>query len=85
MNTEKIEIIKKWISFRFYSKSQSGKTNIWHVGNLDGHFLGKIKWNPGWRKYEFLPTIDVQTGYEETCLRDIADFIQEKTKEHKGK
>lgn len=77
--------IKGYLEFHFKEKSKSGKTNIWLVSNLDGYLLGFVKWHPPWRCYSFQPDEKVGTLYEHKCLRDIADFIEEKTKEHKEK
>lgn len=40
--------------------------------------LGVIKWFGRWRKYVFEPY--AETVYEETCLREISQFIEEETK-----
>jgi len=64
----------KWIEIIDYGVSKSGKTKIFRVMTKDGTPLGEIKWNCGWRKYWFLPLTD--TGYEEDCLIDIADFLK---------
>lgn len=56
------------------------KTNIYEVlekGNIRS-ILGQIKWFGRWRKYVFEPT--EKTVYEETCLREIALFIQQETR-----
>jgi hypothetical protein len=71
------------IFFYFQERSKSGKTSIWHVYSKDGQLvLGHIKWFGRWRKYAFYPA--VQTIYEEVCLNEIAEFIKNKTREHRG-
>lgn len=51
----------------------------WYVVNkYDDIQLGSIEWTDIWDKYAFFPKPD--TMYEEDCLRDISDFIEEKTK-----
>ncbi len=42
--------------------------------------IGTISWFGRWRKYCFNPAPD--TVFEQVCLRDIADFIETKTREH---
>jgi hypothetical protein len=61
------------------------KTNLYGVWNNDepDHPLGSILWNSGWRKYVFRPLAG--TVYEETCLREISQFIEEETKAQKSK
>jgi hypothetical protein len=71
----------KWVQFTDERPSPSGKTKGWHVRTTGGVLLGYIFWRAPWRKYVFAPAAD--TIYEEDCLRDIADFIDTKTTEHK--
>ena len=52
-------------------------TNIYDVLTKDNVKLGEIRWFSRWRKYCFFPWTD--TIYEETCLRDISQFIEEET------
>ena len=60
-----------------------GKTRVFRITPKGNNFpLAEVRWYPGWRKYT------VQTGtsiFEEDCLRDMADFIEGKTREHKGR
>jgi len=70
-------------------------TNVWDgkthktklfVVNTKGAYpirLGIIRWWPAWRKYAFWP--GTNTLFEEVCLREIADFCEQTTKEHKQK
>lgn len=44
--------------------------------------LGVVSWNGGWWRYAFTP--DARTYYEATCLREIADFLADLTKEWKA-
>jgi len=73
----------KWIKIMEIGTSKTGKTKIFEVVTNEEkmQILGYIKWDGPWRKYTFQPTPD--TKFEETCMRDIADFIQEQTKQHK--
>lgn len=62
--------------------SDSGKTKVWTVQTKDGaHTLGRIAWFGRWRKYAFDPMGG--TVFEETCLREIAQFIINATLVHK--
>ena len=72
--------VSKWI--KFIEVDEKPKTKVWSVQTIESELeIGIIKWRPSWRKYCFFP--DNETVFEEDCLRDIADFIIEKTKEHK--
>jgi hypothetical protein len=62
------------------------KTNIYEVLEKGGGLtarLGEIRWFGRWRKYAFYPAD--ATIYEETCMRDIAQFIEEETKARRAK
>jgi hypothetical protein len=59
-------------------------TKRWEVFALkDGVQLGIIQWLSGWRRYVFQPSYP--TAFEETCMREIADFIERETQEQKGR
>ena len=61
--------------------SDTGKTFIWSVMDRDECYaLGTIKWYGHWRGYAFFPEPHEETLYEQTCLREIADFIERETK-----
>jgi hypothetical protein len=83
--------VSKYIEFVYEGPSKSGKTKVWNVdttGEKDGgpvwiaHTIGTIKWFAPWRKYCFFP--EGATTFEWTCLRDIADFCQKRTLQHRG-
>ena len=58
-------------------------TKVWAVVAKDGGApLGKVKWFGRWRKYSFFAEPD--TIFEEHCLRDIANFCQNQTVEHRA-
>jgi len=75
-----------WIRFLAVGASPSGKTLVWHVNTADskkiGIHLGHIGWFYRWRKYAFFPEVDMV--FEQDCLRDIAEFCESKTKEHRA-
>lgn len=59
------------------------KTKVWRVKSkgLESTCLGVVKWFPRWRCYGFFP--EMLTVFEKVCLRDLAQFCEEKTEEHK--
>jgi hypothetical protein len=69
---------------KFVEGTPKPKTKTWNiVSKENGSELGWIGWYSQWRKYAFFP--NEQTLYEEKCLREIAQFLQEATKRHKDK
>jgi hypothetical protein len=73
---------------RFFKLDQDPHkvTADWHVNqfgdtNIPAVSLGVVKWYAPWRKYCFYP--HPHTIFEEVCLRDIAQFVQDRTAEHK--
>ena len=62
--------------------SYKPKTKRWAVYTKDYmQDLGTIKWHNSWRKYAFFPFSN--TLFEQDCLRDISNFIEEQTKLHR--
>lgn len=64
-------------------KTKWTKTNVYEVTDETNFPLGRISWFGRWRKYSFMPS--ASCVFEETCMRDIAQFIEEETKAHKAK
>lgn len=68
------------------SRGYQRKTNIYEILEKGGGIssrLGEIRWFGRWRKYVFSPVEN--TLYEETCMREISQFIEEETKAHRKK
>lgn len=62
--------------------SATGKTFTWIVEPKDGGgLLGIVKWFSRWRKYSFYP--EPRCLFEQTCLREIAEFIEDRTREQR--
>ena len=73
----------KWIEFENRMVEYGRKTSIWFVRAKEyGDKLGEVKWFGRWRKYCFFS--EPHSVFEQDCLRDIADFIGAKTKEHRN-
>lgn len=61
--------------------SDSGKTKRWVLKNASNRTeLGWVSWFGAFRKYTFNPTPG--TTFDQACLREIADFIEQETKLH---
>ena len=74
----------KWIEFR--ELEPAAKTGRWEVVTKDAprpHRLGIVGWFGRWREYGFFA--DPENVFEETCLRDIAEFCESQTKAHRKK
>lgn len=72
----------KWVQFAV--AGQKPKTTIWNVvARADGLVLGQIGWFGRWRGYAFFPAPEMV--FERTCLRDIADFIEEQNRRQRLK
>lgn len=73
--------MKSWI--RFVDGPPATKTKRWTVQTANGnHDLGIVSWIARWRCYGFEPFRD--TVFEWDCLREIAAFCEQQTKQHKG-
>jgi len=78
---------ESWIEFEYYPPKLGCKTSIWIIKTklskalIESYTIGLIKWHPAWRKYAFFPT--ESTIWEEDCLREISQFIEEETRKHK--
>lgn len=72
----------KWIRFRLTPRRAGRKTDRWLVcAKDDDTLLGLVMWFARWRKYAFFP--EEGRVFEATCLRDIAAFCEERTREHR--
>jgi len=72
------------LALKRVSRGLSGKTGRFTVANRKNNdVLGVILWYGPWRQYVFVPTLSYETIYSPGCLRDIADFVQETTAEHR--
>jgi hypothetical protein len=73
-----------YIRFRMIENPPGAKTHSWWVETKNGvDCLGIISWYGGWRKYTFRS--ESGSEFEEICLREIAQFITDRTAEHKAK
>jgi hypothetical protein len=60
-------------------------TQAWEVENRrSGDRLGLIGWYGPWRRYAFMPTGSTLV-FDEICLRDIAAFLEEQTRQQRAK
>lgn len=72
----------KGTHIQFVQTSHTGRTGRYNVLAKDGGtLLGEVKWYGPWRCYCFFA--GQGTLFEKTCLRDIAQFCDEQTREQK--
>ena len=75
----------KYIEFSEPWPSTSGRTQVWRVyAKAGGEDLGSVRWFGRWRRYAFFPLVGTVTVFEHECLRDIADFCEARTVEHRA-
>jgi hypothetical protein len=70
------------IDFQQQPRPKDRKTDIWSV-SCRGHCLGQVRWYAQWRRYVYFVTTLHAVLLDPTCLREIADFCETKTQEHK--
>jgi len=72
----------KWIRFDLQPPKAEAKTQVYNViNNLDGSYLGQVKWYSAWRKYCFFP--QPNCVFESDCLSDITKFLNKLMLERK--
>jgi hypothetical protein len=77
------DVAGTWITFRVAGRSDSGRTAVWRIlpkGEQGG--IGDVRWYAPWRRYCLMPFGN--TVFEEKCLREIATFCEDRTKEHRA-
>ena len=73
-----------WLKFHRPTQAPGQKTLRWTVTTADGSGpLGEIAWFGRWRKYAFF--VEPHSVFEQECLREIAAFCEDRTREHKEK
>jgi len=78
-----METVGKWVYARECQQPPERKTKRWTIVATDGEVeLGEVKWFGKWRCYAYFPLND--TLYEKTCLRDLANFCEAKSKVHRS-
>jgi hypothetical protein len=71
----------KWMDF--VEVAAPGVTKRWEIRAKQGNALiGCVSWSTGWRRYMLQP--GYPTEWEQDCLRDVADFLEAQTREHKA-
>lgn len=75
-----------WIKFTPRSVPPKQVTQRWVIESLSGDYLGEVRWFPPWRRYAYTPSAcSGIVWFEQDCLREIAQFIEDRTREHKEK
>jgi hypothetical protein len=72
-----------YIIFQIANEIAGRKTASWDVlSKHTGGLLGRVKWFGPWRKYSFFPAPNCV--FEATCMREISQFIEDRTREHRA-
>ncbi len=89
--TKTRDVVTTHLKFEFKEFSDSGLTGRWVVRSTGeasgpgyvGSCLGFIHWHAAWRRYTFSPhTAGGWMVFDKECLRCMADFIEQITKDH---
>jgi hypothetical protein len=72
----------KWLEFHLVENKP--KTEVWFVWAKGRKtYLGGIRWHGPWRCYAFFPVHG--SLYEQDCLRDLADFVENLMKKKRSR
>lgn len=73
-----------YLQFSLIGYSPSGKTKVFSVKNIKaGMIIGMVFWEGRFRKYGYHSYSDII--YDNNCLRDITEFLEDLMTEHKEK
>ena len=73
----------KWLTAHLASSPPRAKMLRWWISSQrTGAKLGVVQWYSHWRQYVFSP--NPGCIFNRHCLRLLADFCEEKTKEHRA-
>ena len=70
-----------YLRFKTEDLSASGITKRISVKNTGNYLVGTISWHAAWRRYTF--TSEPYFVLDHECLREIANFLEKETREHK--
>ena len=71
----------KYLTFAA-EKIEGRKTKIIHIINKSNiNEIGTIEWYGNWRQYCFMPSLEFDTVWNNTCLADIISVINDLMKE----
>ena len=79
-----MKIIKetKYLYFSDESEGYSKKTKtIAIINKSSGYLLAYIQWYGTWRQYCFMPILEFDTVWNNTCLTDVISVINDLMKE----
>lgn len=76
--------MSKWLDFREQPRAAGLRTKLWSVfSKKGGGLLGTVGWYATWRRHCFQPVEGCV--FDPECLRDIAAFMEQQTREHRAK
>lgn len=72
----------KYLYFSDESKGYNKKTKtIAVINKSSGNLIAYIEWYGAWRQYCFMPSLEFDTVWNNTCLTDIISVINDLMKE----
>lgn len=70
-----------YLAFKQDEDVSKRKTLVWNVSTKAADVpLGTVKWFARWRRYCYFP--DFHVVLEKDCLRDLAQFVEDRTREY---
>lgn len=73
----------KWLEF--WIVESKPKTVVVDVRNTSRQHLGTIRWYGAWRQYTFSPTQEAELVFNNGCLGDIVNVLNDLNSEHKAR
>jgi len=55
------------------------KTDTWSVTNGEGHYLAKVVYRPGWRRYVLRFAGSSEIDFDANCMRQAVEFLEDET------
>jgi len=65
----------KYLIFDAYNIPHRKTKIVKVINKSSGNELGEISWYGSWRQYCFFPTVEFDTVWNNTCLKDIIDVL----------
>jgi len=80
------KLVKETKYLNFFLIEEKPKTQVFRIASKKDEWddeLAEIEWYPEWRQYCFMPV--VYTVWNDSCLKDIVEFLEFLRQEHKSK
>jgi hypothetical protein len=71
----------KYLIFEAYNMPRRKSKNVQVINKSSGDIIATIEWYGAWRQYCFMPSNEFCTVWNNTCLSDIIEVINQLMKE----